>query len=69
MCRPQQTIPSSSFPDVCTAGSVVLNYLSDGPKWQMFIFKMSADYELPAKYGVSGETGGTRSFCPERMNE
>ena len=53
---------SSSFPDVCTAGSALLNYLNDGPTWQMFIFKIKAYYDLPAKYNVSGETEWIRNF-------
>lgn len=47
-----------------------LNYLNDGPKWQMFIFKITADYKLPAKYSVLGETEGIRSFVQwEWMNK
>lgn len=61
---------SSSIPDARTAGSVFLNYLNDGPKWQMFIFKIKAYYELPAKYNVSGDMEWIRNVAHwEWMNK
>lgn len=61
---------SLSFTDACTVGSAFLSYLNDSLKWQKFIFKIRADYELPAKYNVPGETEGIRRLAQwERMNK